>query len=52
MTVTRPPNPHNGRWRTVAHSVIRVVHAVRGLLLAAAAFVTALTGLIIAIVHR
>lgn len=52
MTVTRPPNPHNGRSRTVAQSVIRGVHAARGLLLAAAAFVTALTGLIVALSHR
>ena len=52
MTLTRPPNPHNGKSQTVAQSVIRGVHAACGLLLAAAAFVTALTGLIVALANR
>jgi hypothetical protein len=52
MTVTRPPKPHNGRPQTVAQSVIRGVHAARGLLLAAATFMTALSGLIVALAHR
>jgi hypothetical protein len=52
MTVTRPPNPHNEQSRTVAQTVICGVQAARGLLLAAAAFVTALTGLIVALAHR
>jgi hypothetical protein len=35
-----------------AESVIRGLHAARGLLLAAAAFVTALTGLVVALTQR
>jgi hypothetical protein len=52
MTAIRPPTLHNGGSRQVAQSVIRAVNAARGLLLAAAAFVTALTGLVVAFAHR
>ena len=52
MTVTRPSEPNNPRKRRDANAAIRRMHAVRGLLLAAAALVTAVTGLIVAITRH
>jgi hypothetical protein len=51
MTVTRPPSPDNEESRPLSPGVIRGIHAVRGLLLALAAFISAVTGLIIALVR-
>jgi hypothetical protein len=52
MTVTRPPSPDNERPRRISHVAIRGIHAVRGLLLALAAVITAVTGLIVALINR
>jgi hypothetical protein len=51
MTVTRASARDNEESRTVSPTVIRGIHAVRGLLLALAAVISAVTGLIIAVVH-
>jgi hypothetical protein len=51
MTVTRPPGADNAESRNVSPKVIRGIHAVRGLLLALAAFISAITGLIIALMR-
>ncbi|GIE98697.1 hypothetical protein [Paractinoplanes rishiriensis] len=52
MTVTRAPEAHNGTSSHLAQSVIRGLQAVGGFLLAAATFVSALTGLIALITSR
>jgi hypothetical protein len=51
MTVTRPSSQDNGESRHVSPTVIRGIHAVRGLLLALAALITAVTGLVVALVR-
>jgi hypothetical protein len=51
MTVARPPDRDNEESPTVSPRVIRGIHAVRGLLLALAAFISAVTGLVLAM-HR
>jgi hypothetical protein len=51
MTVTRPPGPDNEESQPVSPRVIRGIHAMRGLLLALAAVISATTGLIIALVR-
>jgi hypothetical protein len=51
MTVTRPPGPDNEGSQLVSPRVIRGIHAVRGLLLALAAFISAITGLIVAVIR-
>lgn len=49
MTVTRPPSSDNEPSPRVSHTVISGIHAARGLLLALAALISAVTGLIIAL---
>jgi hypothetical protein len=51
MTVTRPPGPDNGPTPAPSRTVISGIHAVRGLLLAVAALVSAVTGLVIALIR-
>jgi hypothetical protein len=52
MTVTRPPEAHNATSSHLAQSVIRGLRAAGGFLLAAATFVSALTGLVALITNR
>ncbi len=47
MTVTRPPVPDNKSTRGLSPRAIRGVHAVVRLMLAVAALVTAVTGLLV-----
>ena len=51
MTVTRSPDRDNEQSKPVSPKVILGIQAVRGLLLALAALVSAVTGLIIALIH-
>lgn len=51
MTVTRPPSADNEESRQVSPGVIRGIHAARGIILALAAFISAVTGLIIALIR-
>ncbi len=52
MTVTRGGSRDQERPQSLSPTVIRGLHAVRGVLLALAATVTAVTGLIMALMHR
>jgi hypothetical protein len=52
MTVTRPPKPDNAESPKIPQSVIQGIHALRGLLLAAAALITAVTTFIVAVIKN
>ena len=52
MTLTTPPGPDNKESRLRLRSVVRGIDAVSGLLLAAAATISAVTGLIVALTRH